>query len=191
MLYEFVVDLLPCLSNVVDPGTVPNEYSGWSWNLANHCLSAGALQYQVIVAVFFVFESHDGGLNSPNGDFSDSGADIHEFRRILTRILKTRRTRQEVQFLKGGLDDAGAKTFSVDDVLAYFCTVGVLAGLHGPTFCPRLVGFEFRRRRQFRSRKRACHQTGGGLDLCRDAGADDTQSVDVGYRPAVARWSWR
>src|SRR5258706_11041743 len=133
---QLVVDLLPGLPDIVYPRTVADEHRCGSRNFGHHLLAAGGLQHEVIVTVLFMLQSHDCGLDPPDGHFRDTISNVFERRWILLRILQARGTGKARELIDSGLDDAPPEVNSVYHVLAHLGSVRVLARLDRPTFRP-------------------------------------------------------
>src|SRR5882762_1241974 len=144
VLDKFIVDLLARLPDVGDPRTVADEYAGRGGNLAHHIRAAGALEHQMVVPIVFMLQSYDGCLDAPNSDFGDVRANALECWRVLGRIRQTSGSGKRDQFFEGGVDDAGAKIISVDDVLAHFGSVWIRTGFYRPTFAAGRIGLHRR-----------------------------------------------
>ena len=91
VFHELVVDLLPRLRDIIEPGTIPDKLLRRRRNLSHHLRVALALKHQMIVTVLFMLQTDNRGLNLPDRDFRDSISNALERRRIFGGILQFRR----------------------------------------------------------------------------------------------------
>src|SRR5205085_5276718 len=102
-----------------------------------------------------------------------------KFWRISACILKSRRTRHADQFFHGSGDDSGAEVLPVENVLAHFDTIRVLASFDRPALFSRFCDQSRLRHNGLRSHLCANVYSTRKLDLCRDGGAHRRKLVHV------------